>query len=197
MLKVVQICEESWPSEITTATLEKKQSGCTFRQKTDMFRYRQINGKKCMSKRGLCKQIHCPGWLCRNGRESKETQDTSKSFSQSVILFLYLSGWSGPKRCVWEWFSDFLLFCSSVTFPLTHCSLILTCMSAIVSLSCPVSSTFTVFTSSMFCVCRWCCFLFMLEDFLLHTSMPPCSAHQTSNLDNFQESQLDWCVCPL
>lgn len=58
-------------------------------------------------------QFYCPRWLCRSGKVSKETQDTSKSFSQSVILFLYLSGWSGPKRCVQEWFSGWLHFCSS------------------------------------------------------------------------------------
>lgn len=74
--------------------------------------------------------------------EVAESQRIFPSLSASVILFLYLFGWSGPKLSVWAWFNDSLLFlflchvfAPSLTFcfsldlsvPLVYCSAILQC----------------------------------------------------------------------
>ena len=56
--------------------------------------------------------------------EVAESQRIFPSLSASVIHFLYLFGWSGPKLSVWEWFNDSLLFlflCHVFAPSLTFC----------------------------------------------------------------------------
>lgn len=91
---------------------------------------------------------HCSGWFWGSSKESKDLRMLQSFFQSECNLFLYLAAWS------WLCVNDCLLLWGSQScFLSLPCSLVLSCLSIVVSLSHPEITTVSAFTLPL-CFCE-------------------------------------------